>query len=139
MQELLKRDRSYVQSYSSYCQSIALTNQATWRPDLDQYRAALEIERQHQEQRRIAKERYQQQQQERQHNLDLLGQWHKAAISLGKPADYVKRIVEVTADYQRGLPLSEKTITARQQDLATYQQLQGAQRHQHSRGRGFSR
>jgi hypothetical protein len=33
----------------------------------------------------------------------------------------VERIREVTADYQRGLPLSEKTIAARQEDLAAYQ------------------
>ena len=56
--------------------------------------------------------------------LKLLGQWHLAAISLGKPASYVKRIREVTADYQRGLPLSEKTIEARQQDLAAHQRQQ---------------
>ena len=72
----------------------------------------------HPEQQRIAKERQLLEQQERQHNLELLGQWQKAAISLGKPADYVERIREVTADYQRGLPLSAKTIAARQKDLA---------------------
>ncbi len=98
----------------------------------------MEIERQQQEQQRIAKERQQQQQLERQHNLKLLEQWHKAAIALGKPADYVEQIGEVTADYQRGLPLSEKIVEARHTDLATYQQLLQAQRHQHSRGRGFS-
>ena len=32
------------------------------------------------------------------------------------PASYIERILEVTASYQRGLPLSEKTIEARQQD-----------------------
>jgi hypothetical protein len=138
VQELLKRDRSYVQSYSSYCQSIALTNQSTWRPDLEQYRKAMEIERQITEQQRIATERQQQQQQERQRNLKLLEQWQKAAIALGKPADYVSRIVEVTADYQRGLPLSKNIVEARQQDLATYQQLLQAQQRQQSRGRGFS-
>ncbi len=138
VQELLKRDRSYVQSYSSYCQSIALTNQSTWRPDLEQYRKAMEIERQITEQQRIASVRQQQQQQERQRNLKLLEQWQKAAIALGKPADYVSRIVEVTADYQRGLPLSKNIVEARQQDLATYQQLLQAQQRQQSRGRGFS-
>lgn len=139
VQELLKRDLTYVQSYSEYCQSQANANQATWRPDLDQYRAALEIERQIQQQQRIAKERQRQEQLERQHNLDLLKQWHSAAISLGKPADYVERIGEVTANYQRGLLLSEQIVAARQKDLATYQQQRGAQRHQQERGRGFSR
>ncbi len=138
VQELLKRDRSYVQSYSKYCQSIALTNQSTWRPDLEQYRKALEIERQRQEQQRIATERQRQDMLERQHNLKLLKQWQKAAIALDKPADYVERIREVTADYQRGLPLSEKIVEARQEDLATYQQLLQVQRHQQERGRGFS-
>ena len=37
-------------------------------------------------------------------------------LTLGKPADYVERILLVTASYQRGLPLSEKTIAVRQQD-----------------------
>jgi vacuolar-type H+-ATPase subunit I/STV1 len=120
--ELLKRDHSYAQSYSQFCQSYASDNQATWQSELDQYRRTVEIERQQQEQQRIAKERQLIQQQERQHNLDLLAQWQKAAISLGKPVSYVERIREVTADYQRGLPLSEKAIEARQQDLAAYQQ-----------------
>ena len=138
VQELLKRDRSYAHSYSQYCQSIALTNQSTWRPDFEQYRKAMEIERQITEQQRIASVRQQQQQLERQHNLKLLKQWQKAAIALGKPADYVSRIVEVTADYQRGLPLSENIVEAGTEDLATYQQLLQAQRRQQSRGRGFS-
>jgi uncharacterized protein YbcV (DUF1398 family) len=127
VQELLTRDPSYAQSYSEYCQSKAGANQATWQVELDQYRRDVEIERQRQEQQRIALERQQQQQQERQHNLKLLGQWQKVAISLGKPASYVERIREVTADYQRGLPLSEKTIAARQQDLAAYQRQLQAQ------------
>lgn len=120
--ELLKRDRSYAQSYSEFCQSYASDNQATWQSELDQYRRTVEIERQQQEQQRIAKERQLQQQQERQHNLELLAQWQKAANALGKPVSYVELIREVKADYQRGLPLSEKTIAARQQDLAAYQQ-----------------
>lgn len=124
VQELLKRDLTYVQSYSEFCQSQAGANQATWQPELDQYRSAVEVERQRQEQQRRALERQQQQQQERQHNLKLLGQWQESAISLGKPASYVERIREVTASYQRGLPLSEKTIAARQQDLAAYQRQQ---------------
>lgn len=130
VQELLKRDRSYAHSYSEYCQSQASDNQATWISSLDQYRKAVEIERQRQEQQRIATERQQQQQLERQHNLKLLVQWQKAAISLDKPASYVERIREVTADYQRGLPLSEKIIAARQEDLAVYQQQLQAQRQQ---------
>lgn len=130
VQELLKRDRFYVQSYSSYCQSKALTNQSTWRPLLEQYRSSVEAQRQIQEQQRIASVRQQQKQQERQHNLKLLVQWQKAAISLDKPADYVERIREVTADYQRGLPLSEKIVEARQQDLAAYQQHLQVQRQQ---------
>lgn len=138
VQELLKREISYAYSYSQYCQSYACDNQATWQPDLDQYRAALEIERQLQEQQRIAKERQIQEQLERQHNLDLLKQWQKAAIALGKPAAYVERIGEVTADYQRGLPLSEKIVEAWQEDLAAYQQLLQVQRHQQERSRGFS-
>jgi len=137
VQELLRRSTTYVQSYSEFCQSQADNNQATWQAELDQYRGAVEAERQRQEQRRIALERQQQQQRERQHNLKLLGQWQEAALSLGKPADYVERIQEVTADYQRGLPLSEKTIEARQKDLAAYQQK--IQRQQQERGRGFSR
>ena len=90
----------------------------------------MEIERQRQEQRRIAMERQQQQQRERQHNLKLLGQWQEAAISLGRPASYLERIRQVTADYQRGVPLSEKTIAARQQDLAAYQKQLQVQRQQ---------
>jgi hypothetical protein len=35
---------------------------------------------------------------------------------------YVERIREVTVDYRRGLSLLEKTIEARQQDLAAHQQ-----------------
>lgn len=130
VQELLKRDRSYSVSYSEFCQAQANANQATWQPALDHYLQAVELERQHQEQQRIAKERQQQQQQERQHNLKLLGQWEKAAISLGRPASYIEQIREVTADYQRGLPLSEKTIAARQQDLAAKERQQQAQRQQ---------
>lgn len=139
VQELVKRDYSYAHSYSEYCQSQASNNQATWQASLDQYRKAVERERQRQEQQRIAKERQQQQQLERQHNLKLLGQWQKAAISLGRPADYVEQIREVTADYQHGLPLSEKIVEARQKDLAAYQQQMQAQRQQQERGRGFSR
>jgi hypothetical protein len=134
VQELLRRDSTYVQSYSEFCQSQANANQSTWQPSLDQYLRAASAERQRQEQQRIALELRQQQQQERQHNLKLLGQWQKAAISLGKPADYVERILEVTADYQRGLPLSEKTIAARQQDLAAYQQQQPKPERNQDRG-----
>lgn len=78
----------------------------------------MEIERQRQEQRRIASERQQQQQRSPQHNLKLLEQWQEAAIALGKSAEYVERILLVTADYQCGLPLSEKAIAARQKNLA---------------------
>ena len=134
--ELLKRDLFYAQSYSQFCQTQANALQATWQPELDQYRKAAEAERQRQEQQRIAIELRQQQQQERQHNLKLLGQWQKAASSLGKPADYVERIREVTASYQRGLPLSEKTIAARQQDLATHQRQQ--QKPERNQDRGMS-
>ena len=130
MQELLKRGFTYVQSYSQFCQTQASNNQTTWQADLDQYRRAVELERQRSEQQRIASERQQQQQQERQHNLKLLLQWQETAIALGRPVSYVERIREVTADYQRGLPLSEKTIAARQQDLAAHQQQQKAQRQQ---------
>jgi len=137
VQELLRRSTTYVQSYSEFCQSQARDNQATWQAELDQYQSAVEIERQQQEQRRIAKERQQQQQRERQHNLKLLGQWQEAALSLGRPESYVERIREVTASYQRGLPLSDQTIAARQKDLAAYQQK--IQRQQQERGRGFSR
>jgi len=137
VQELVRRSTTYVQSYSEFCQSYARDNQATWQTELDQYRRAVEAERQLMEQRRVALELKQQQQRERQHNLELLGQWQKAAISLGKPVSYVERILLVTASYQRGLPLSEQTIAARQQDLAAYQRQM--QRHQQERGRGFSR
>lgn len=128
VQELLKRDLTYAQNYSQFCQSQACDNQATWQTQLDQYRRAVELERQQQEERRIAQERQQQQQQERQHNLKLLLQWQETAIALGRPASYVERIREVTADYQQGLPLSEKTIAARQQDLAAYQRHMQRQR-----------
>jgi len=137
VQELLRRSTTYAQSYSEFCQSQARDNRATWQAELDQYRRAVEAERQRQEQQRITKERQQQQQRERQHNLKLLGQWQEAAISLGKPASYVERIQEIAASYQRGLPLSEKTIEARQKDLAAYQLKM--QRQQQERGRGFSR
>ena len=137
VQELLKRSLSYAHSYSQYCQSQASDNQATWLPELDQYRAALEIELERQEQQRIALELKQQQQLERQHNFKLLEQWQFAASSLGRAADYVERIREVTSDYQRGLPLSEQTIAARHKDLAAYQQQM--QRQQQERSRGFSR
>jgi hypothetical protein len=136
VQELLRRDLTYVQSYSEFCQSQAAANQSTWQPSLDQYLQAAEAERQRQEQQRIAKDLRQQQQQERQHNLKLLGQWQKVAISLGKPASYIERIQQVTADYQRGLPLSEKTIAARQQDLAAYQRHQ--QKPERNQDRGMS-
>lgn len=130
VQELLKRDRSYSVSYSEFCQTYARANQTTWQAELVQYQRTVEIERQRQEQQRIAKERQLQQQQERQHNLELLGQWQKAAIALGRPASYIEQILRVTADYQRGLPLSEKTIEARQKDLAAHQRQIQAQRQQ---------
>ena len=90
----------------------------------------MELERQQQEERRIAQERQLIQQQERQHNLKLLLQWQETAIALGRPVSYVERIREVTADYQRGLPLSEKTIEARQQDLAAKERQLHTQRQQ---------
>ena len=137
VQELQSRDRSYVQNYSQYCQSQSRNNQATWGQALDEYRKAVEIERQRQEQQRLAQERQRKQQLERQHNLERLEQWHSAAIALGKSADYVERIREVTADYQRGLPLSEKIMAARQQDLADRERQ--IQHQQPKRGRGLSR
>ena len=137
VQELQSRARFYVQNYSEYCQSQAKANQATWLPELDQYRKAVERERQRQEQQRLATERQRKQQLERQYNLKLLEQWHSAATVLGKPTGYVKRIQEITADYQRGLPLSENIVAARKQDLADYQQQM--QQQQPKRGRGFSR
>ena len=136
VQELLKRDLFYAVSYSEDCQSQANANQATWRAALDQYRAALERERQRQEQQRIATERQRKQQLERLDNLKLLEQWQKAAIALGKPTDYVERIREVTADYQRGLPLSQKSVAARTKDLADYQRQMPPMLPE--RGRGFS-
>jgi len=151
----LTRSKSFGQArtFLFHCYSRAASdNQATWQTELDQYRRAVEAERQLMEQRRVALELKQQQQRERQHNLKLLGQWQEAAISLGKPASYVERIQAVTSDYQGGLPLSDQTIAARQKDLAAYQQQM--QRHQQElkqtqdlererkkqeRGRGFSR
>ena len=137
VQELESRDRSYIQNYFQYCQSQARDNQATWGQALDEYRKEVERERQRQEQQRLATERQRKQQLERQHNLKRLEQWHSAALSLGKSADYVERIRVVTADYQRGLPLSENIVAARQQDLADREQQ--IQRQQPKRGRGFSR
>ena len=137
VQKLDKRDRVYVQNYSQYCQSQAKANQAVWLPALDQYRKEVERERQRQEQQRLATERQRKQQLERPYNLKLLEQWHSAATVLGKPTGYVKRIQEITADYQRGLPLSENIVAARKQDLADYQQQM--QQQQPKRGRGFSR
>ncbi len=136
VQELLKRDLFYAVSYSEDCQSQANANQATWLLAIDQYRAALERERQRQEQQRIATERQRKQQLERLDNLKLLEQWQKAAIALGKPTDYVERIREVTADYQRGLPLSQKSVAARTKDLADYQRQMPPMLPE--RGRGFS-
>lgn len=54
-------------------------------------------------------------------------QRQETAIALDKPSDYVEQIREVTADYQRGLPLLEKIVAVRQEDLAAYQQQQKAQ------------
>lgn len=51
----------------------------------------------------------------------------------------MERIGEVTADYQRSLPLSEKIVEALQQDLAGKEQQIQAQRQQQERGQGFSR
>ena len=45
VQELLKRDPTYVQNYSEFCQSQANANQSTWQPELDQYLRAVELER----------------------------------------------------------------------------------------------
>ena len=133
MQELTKRDRSYVQSYSQFCQAQAEVNKLSWQVELDQHRRAVEAQRQRQEQRRIALERQQRQQLELHYNLKLLGQWQEAAITLNRPPSYVKRIQEIAADYPQGLPLSEQAIAARQQDLAVYQrQLRRQQQ------RGFS-
>ena len=134
---LESRDRSYVHNYSEYCQSQANANQATWKPVLDQYQKDVERERQRQEQQRITQERQRQQQLERQYHLERLEQWHSAAIALGKPADYVERIRVVTADYQRGLPLSEKSVAARTKDLADRERQ--IQRQQPECGRGLSR
>jgi hypothetical protein len=136
VQELLRRSTTYVQSYSQFCQSQANDNQATWQAELDQYLRAAEAERQRQSQQRIALELSQQQHQERQHNLKLLGQWEEAALS-GQTCLVCGADSLVTADYQRGLPLSDQTIAARQKDLAAYQQQ--IQRQQQERGRGFSR
>ena len=137
VQELGKRARFYVQNYSEHCQSQANANQVTWGATLEQYRLDVERERQRQEQQRLATEHQRKQQLERQHNLKLLEQWHSAAIALGRPTGYVERIREVTADYQRGLPLSEKIVAARQQDLADRERQM--QQQQPKRGRGFSR
>lgn len=136
MQELGFRERKYIQNYSEYCQSQTRENQATWGATLEQYRLDVERERQRQEQQRLAQERQRRQQLERQQNLKLLEQWHSAAIALGRPANYVERIREVTADYQSGLPLSEKSVAARKQDLADRERQ--AQRQQRERGRGLS-
>ena len=135
VQELLKRDKTYVQSYSEFCQSQARDNQTNWLVELDEYRRAVEIERQRQEMQRRAKEQEQQEQRERQHNLKLLGQWEETAISLGRPANYVERIREITVDMARGLPLSEKAIEAYEQDLAAYHHQQQSITRNRGRGR----
>ncbi len=66
MQELRKRDHTYVQNYSQFCQSTAHEHHDTWQLQLEEYLKAVEIERQQMEQRRIAAERERLQQQQRQ-------------------------------------------------------------------------
>jgi len=58
-------------------------------------------------------------------------------VYLGRSANYLKRIQEITADYKRGIPLSDKTIEACERDLAAAREREiQAQRQQ--RGRGLS-
>lgn len=138
VQELVKRDKSYVQSYSEFCQEQACNNETNWLVELNQYNRAVEIERQRQEQQRRIKEQQQREQREREHNLKLLGQWEQTAIHLGRSANYVKRIREITTDYQRGVPLSEKTIEAYERDRSALERQIQAQRQRQQRDRGLS-
>jgi hypothetical protein len=66
--------------------------------------------------------------QQRQRGLQVLQAWQEVAMALNKPAAYVKRIQEVTADYRAGEPLSDQAREAMQQDVAVYEALQERQR-----------
>jgi hypothetical protein len=124
VQELVKRDSSYAESYSQYCQEQSSNNQSNWQVELDNYLCTIQIECQIAEQKRIAKERQQREEIKRERELKLLEQWQGAAISLGKPESYIQRIREVAADYEGGQLLSDKVMAAREKDLRDYQQSQ---------------
>jgi hypothetical protein len=134
MQELRKRDHTYVQNYSQFCQSTAREHHDTWQLQLEEYLKAVEIERQQKEQQRIAAERERLQQQQRQRYLKLLAHWEQIAIALGRSADYVEKIQQITDSYERGLPLSKKAIEACVQDTEDYHRQIQAQTQRRSRG-----
>jgi hypothetical protein len=121
VQELVKRDLSYAESYSQYCQKQSSNNQSNWQVELDNYLRTLQTERQNAERQRLAQERQQQEEIKRERELKLLEQWQQAAISIGRPASYIQRIREVAADCQRGQLLSDKAMAAREKDLRDYQ------------------
>src|SRR5579883_185561 len=134
MQELRKRDHTYVQNYSQFCQSTAHEHHYTWQLQKEEYLKAMEIERQQKEQQRIAAERERLQQQQRQRYLKLLAHWEQIAIALGRPGDYVEKIQQITDSYERGLPLSKKAIEACVQDTEDYHRQIQAQTQRRSRG-----
>lgn len=123
VQELVKRDSSYAESYSQYCQEQSSNDRSNWQAELDNYLRAVERERQIAEQKRIAQERQQREEIKRQRELKLLEQWQEAARSLGKTASYIQRIRELTTDYRGGQPLSDKAMAVREKDLRDYQNL----------------
>jgi hypothetical protein len=121
VQELVKRDSSYAESYSQYCQEQSSNNQSNWQVELDNYLCTRQTERQIAERKRISQERQQREEMKRERELKLLEQWQGAAISLGKPESYIQRIREMVTDYEGGKPLSEKVMAAREKDLRDYQ------------------
>jgi N12 class adenine-specific DNA methylase len=68
--------------------------------------------------------------------LEVLGDWEKMAIALGRPDAYVGRIREVTTEFSMGMPVSDKAIDAMRHDNQAFQAQQ--QQGQQSR-KGFSR
>jgi len=75
--DVTKRDRSYSVIYSKFCQTQASANQPTWQTELVQYRSsdrAPAAGAAHSQERQLI------QQQERQHNLALLGHESNPAL-----------------------------------------------------------
>ncbi|MGV0029066.1 DUF3991 and toprim domain-containing protein [Phormidesmis priestleyi] len=54
--------------------------------------------------------------------LRSLWKWHRVAGELGRSSNYLKRITEVARAFVDGEPLSDKALSAMQQDSQTHQQ-----------------